>query len=83
MPRGKALSDERFVGLIQERPFIYDVSDNSHMDQQKINNLWESVTRTLRIEGIDGKFEFDYVFPHAQVFEIICCRPSAADDSQL
>ena len=55
MPKGKQLSDdtiERFVEVVRERPFIYDPEDEIHMDSQKINNVWESITETMNVSGL-------------------------------
>ena len=57
MPRRKLTDEltERLVGLVHGRPFIYDPSDDSHMDAQKASNFWQSVDGTLQVEGMNGE----------------------------
>ncbi|ESO89125.1 hypothetical protein LOTGIDRAFT_154208 [Lottia gigantea] len=67
MPRGKQLPDdviERLVGLIRERPFIYDAKDDSHMDAQKMSNAWESIAKTLKVEGLDVEISLTQMQVH-------------------
>ena len=58
MPKGKQISDdtiERFVEVVREKLFIYDPKDESHMDSQKINNVWECSAEMMNVSGLHGE----------------------------
>ena len=49
-----AESVEVLVELVREQEFIYNALHESHMDATKVANTWDSISKALNVEGMDG-----------------------------
>ena len=49
-----AESVEVLVELVREQEFIYNAQHESHMDATKVANAWDSISKALNVEGMDG-----------------------------
>ena len=47
---------EMLIELVREREFIYNAKHESHMDGTMLANVWESIAKTVNVEGMDGEF---------------------------
>ena len=47
-----AESVEVLVELVREQEFIYNAQ--RHMDATKVANAWDSISKALNVEGMDG-----------------------------
>ena len=46
---------EKSAELIRPHVFIYDVKSGKHRDGQRLQNVWESISREMGVDGMDGK----------------------------
>ena len=47
---------EMLIELVREQEFIYNAKHESHMDATMLANVWESIAKTVNVEGMDGWF---------------------------
>ena len=46
---------EKSVELVRPHVFIYDVKSGKHRDAQRLQDVWESISREIGVDGMDGK----------------------------
>ena len=56
---------EKLVELVRPHVFIYDVKSNKHRDGQRLQNVRESISMEMGVDGMDGKCGYN----HARVRE--------------
>ena len=56
---------EKLVELVRPHVFIYDVKSDKHRDGQRLQNVWESISMGMGVDGMDGKCGYN----HARVRE--------------
>ena len=42
------------IELVREQEFIYNAKHESHMNATMLANVWESIAKTVNVEGMDG-----------------------------
>ena len=47
---------EMLIKLVREREFIYNAKHDSHVVATMLANVWESIAKTVNVEGMDGWF---------------------------
>ena len=45
---------EMLIELLRERKFMYNAKHDSDMDATMLANVWESIAKTVNVEGMDG-----------------------------
>ena len=56
---------ENLVELVRQYVFIYNVKSDKHRDGQRLQNVWESISMEMGVDGMDGKCGYS----HARVRE--------------
>ena len=46
---------EKLVDLVRPHVFIYDVKSDKQRDAQRLQNVWESISMEMEVDGMDGK----------------------------
>ena len=46
---------EKLVELVRLNVFIYDVKSDKHRDGPRLQNVWESISMEMGVDGMDGK----------------------------
>ena len=49
---------ETSIELVREREFIYNAKHESHTDATTLANVWESIAKTVNVEGTDVEFMY-------------------------
>ena len=51
----KTRETEKFISLVQERPYLFDPRDPRHKDAVLVDNAWISISKEMGID--DGGFQ--------------------------
>ena len=51
---------EKLVELVRTHVFIYDVKSDKHRDGQRLQNVWESISMEMGVDGMNGKCGYNY-----------------------
>ena len=46
---------EKLVELVRPHVFIYNSKSDKHRDAQRLQNVWESISLEMGVDGMDGK----------------------------
>ena len=53
---------EMLIELVREREVIYNAKHESHMDATMLANVWESIAKTVNVEGMDQSWNEDRTY---------------------
>ena len=53
---------EKLVELVRPHVFIYDVKSDKHRDGQRLQNVWESISMEMGVDGMNGKCGYNYAW---------------------
>ena len=59
----------KLVELVRPHVFIYDVKSDKHRDEQRLQNVWESISMEMGVDGMDGKCGCYHARLHVKEFK--------------
>ena len=60
---------EKLVELVRPHFFIYDIKSNKHRNAQRLQNVWESVSIEMGVDGMDGKCGYNHIREQVKEFK--------------
>ena len=60
---------EKLVKLVQRHVFIYDVKSDKHKDGQRLQNVRESISMEMGVDGMDGKCGYNHARVRVKAFK--------------
>ena len=51
---------EKLVELVRPHVFICDVKNDKHRDGQRLQNVWESISMEMGVDGMDDKCGYNH-----------------------
>ena len=66
MPKSKFSNEnvKKLVDLVRQRPLLYDPACQDHKDAQMMHNSWESISRVMKIDGMNGEYICAHLDPY-------------------
>ena len=60
---------EKLVELVRRHVFIYDVKSDKHRDGLRLQNVWESISMEMGVDGMDSKCGYNHARVRVKEFK--------------